>query len=203
MDDITLNALYSIIRCSSKHKLDILIRSGFERRLLEWLHSDSVMRIGLERAISPRSLYQLVDLMGVMVGDAGGFPDDMMQQILEGWQKILSAFYGAVERSEDTTLRGLYLDCLSKIFKVKPDAFNINIYAEMLSATPHKLHEFYELLDFYLLEKNDHEEHILRIIFDGFTKRMKLFADKELLSKAEKRGIIKAYSKVLGNSSNI
>ena len=87
------------------------------------------MRIGLERAISPRSLYQLVDLMGVMVGDAGGFPDDMMQQILEGWQKILAAFYGAVERSEDTILRGLYLDCLSKIFKVRPDAFNINIYA--------------------------------------------------------------------------
>jgi hypothetical protein len=88
-----------MIRCSARHKLDILLRSGFERRLLEWLHSESVTSIGLERAISPRSLYQLVDLMGVMVGDAGGFPDDMMQQILEDWQKILSAFYGAVERS--------------------------------------------------------------------------------------------------------
>jgi hypothetical protein len=52
-------------------------------------------------------------------------------------------------------LRGSYLDCISKIFRIKPDIFNITIYAEMLSITDDKVGEFYEFLDFYLLQREN------------------------------------------------
>lgn len=56
------------------------------------------------------------------------------------------------------------MDCISKMFRIKPNIFNINIYAEMLSVTDEKVDEFYEFLDYYLLQRNAHDDATISFI---------------------------------------
>lgn len=97
-----------------------------------WLYQDQVQAGGLERSLSLRSQRQIIELMDLIVTSAAESPI-VMQDILGVSQKILTCFYKVVERSESTQLRGKYVDCISKMFRVKPNIFNIGIYAEMLS----------------------------------------------------------------------
>lgn len=200
LNDIALNGLYSAVKHSApSERAQILIAVDFQQTLANWLYQDEIAAGGLEKALSPRSQQQMIELIDIIITFAAESPE-LMQEVLLISQNILTCFYKVVERSEDPLLRGRYLDCISKIFRVKPDVFNIAIYAEMLSITPDKVEEFYEFLDFYLLQRESQQAETVRFIMEGFSKRMHMFAEKPLLTKVERRGIIKAYIKLLGSS---
>lgn len=146
-----------------------------------------------------RSHQQLVELIHIIITAAADYPH-ITGNILLISQKILKCFYNIVESSDDPLLRGAYLDCISKIFRVRPDVFNIGIYAEMLSQTEEKVDEFYEFLDFYLLQTQNHDAETVGFVLDGFSCRMKAFSKRPTLAKIERRGIINAYSKLIGKN---
>lgn len=140
--------------------------------------------------------------MDILISSAEDVPQHADQIFLTS-QEILTHFYEVVERSERVELRGRYLDCISKMFRMNPDIFNINIYAEMLSATEEKVDELYEFLDYYLFQRNVHDDATIGFILEGFAKRMKMFSERMMITRIERRGILKAYAKLIGKSSQL
>ena len=89
------------------------------------------------------------------------------------------------------------------MFRINPNIFNLNIYAEMLSVTEEKFGEFYEFLDYYLLQRDTHDDATIGFILEGFAKRMKMFSERAMITRIERRGILKAYAKLMSKHSLI
>ena len=130
--------------------MELLFKVEFIVKLAQWIINDHTHARGIDKTISPRSQIQIIELMHTLISQT---EDDQYHsaQIYATSQEILTHFYVVVDRSERLELRGKYLDCISKMFRMNPNIFNINIYAEMLSVTEEKVVEFYEFLDYYLL----------------------------------------------------
>lgn len=162
--------------------MNILYRVEFIIKVSQWIISERTLANGLEKALTPRSQLQIIELMDILITSSLDDPNDA-EQILATSQEILTYFYEVVERSEKLELRGRYLDCISKMFRIKPNIFNINIYAEMLSVTDEKVDEFYEFLDYYLLQRNTHDDATISFILEGFAKRMRMFSEKTMITR--------------------
>jgi hypothetical protein len=195
-----LNSLHSVVRRKSPtEQLQVLLGVGFQDTVARWLQQDEVVAGALERGLSVRSQQQMVELIDVIVSTAAESAEEM-QGVLLVSQQILTCLFRIVERTENAQLRSTYLDCISKIFRVRPDVFNFAIYAEMLAATDEKVEEFYEFMDYYLLQVQGQQWETVRFVLEGMSRRMRRFAEKGVLTKGERRGIVKAYLKLIGTS---
>jgi hypothetical protein len=78
--------------------VQILIEIDFQQIVASWLYQDEVEASGLEKALSPRSQRQMIELIDIIVSSAVDSPE-FMEEVLLISQKILTCFYKIVERS--------------------------------------------------------------------------------------------------------
>lgn len=59
-----------------------------------------------------------------------------------------------MEQTKNKLIRTTFIQCISEMFKLKPEIINYNIYAQFLSKTYEKVDEFYNFINFYFSKKN-------------------------------------------------
>jgi len=65
-------------------------------------------------------------------------------------KEMLTWIFNLIDKSHSFALRSQFLNCISKIYQVRPDLINIDIYAELLCKMESKMDEFFTLFMEYM-----------------------------------------------------
>lgn len=98
LNEYSLNYLYHLVKhkVSEPHEqMDILFRVQFIIKVSQWIISERTLANGLEKALSPRSQLQIIELMDILITLALDFPNNE-EHILSTSQEILTYFYEVV-----------------------------------------------------------------------------------------------------------
>lgn len=72
--------------------MDILYKAEFIIKVSQWIISERTVANGLEKALSPRSQLQIIELMDILITSAEDVPQHS-DQIFSTCQEILTYFY--------------------------------------------------------------------------------------------------------------